>query len=227
MLVSHCLKILIGHRIPIRSVVECHKSCQIHVPKNGRAQKNFRYMLFRGINRTVMFIAFWKIHGLFKGSGNVFPFSVDLFNINGSFVVKTETTTKLCIGHDIFLINEVHHVIWRNRHLEHMTTIWYKINFRAQNRFKCNLCRIIRKCLGFIIFVDRFMQKKGKIAQFRQGLSTELWLSAGIGEKIHQWLGTLVAEKGELLFFRTIFKEWFFRVASCCFYKILTNSDLP
>ena len=39
-------------------------------------------------------------------------------------------------------------------------------------------------------------------------------------------MGTLVAGRSELLLLRTIFKEWFCNVASCCFYKILTDSYL-
>ena len=45
-------------------------------------------------------------------------------------------------------------------------------------------------------------------------------------EKFHQQLGTLVAARNELLLLRKIFKEWIFRVASCCFYTILTASYL-
>ena len=41
-----------------------------------------------------------------------------------------------------------------------------------------------------------------------------------------RWLGTFVARRNELLLLRTIFKEWFCNVASCCFYKILTDSYL-
>ena len=57
-------------------------------------------------------------------------------------------------------------------------------------------------------------------------LSTAFWSSAGTDEKFHQWLSALVAERSELLLLATIFKEWFLRVASFCFYIILTNSYL-
>ena len=45
-------------------------------------------------------------------------------------------------------------------------------------------------------------------------------------EKHHQWLGTFVAGRSELLLLGTIFKESFCKVASCCFYMILTDSYL-
>ena len=44
--------------------------------------------------------------------------------------------------------------------------------------------------------------------------------------KFHQWLGTLVAGRSELLLLRKIFKEKFFRVAICCFFTIVTDSYL-
>ena len=39
-------------------------------------------------------------------------------------------------------------------------------------------------------------------------------------------MGTLVAGRSELLLLRKIFKEWFFRVAVCCYYTIITDSYL-
>ena len=39
-------------------------------------------------------------------------------------------------------------------------------------------------------------------------------------------MGTLVAERSELLLLRKIFKECFFTVAICCFYTVLTDSYL-
>ena len=51
-------------------------------------------------------------------------------------------------------------------------------------------------------------------------MSTEVWSQAVIGEKLDQWLGTLVAGRSELLLLKTIFKEWFFREASYCFYMV-------
>ena len=51
-----------------------------------------------------------------------------------------------------------------------------------------------------------------------------LW--AGIDEKLHHWLGTLVDGKNELLLLRTIFKKWVFKEASCCFYMVFTDSYL-
>ena len=65
------------------------------------------------------------------------------------------------------------------------------------------------------------LHAKGKIFQIRHRLSTEFWPYVGIGEKLHQWLSTLVAGRSELLLLRRIFKESFFRAASCCFYAIL------
>ena len=47
------------------------------------------------------------------------------------------------------------------------------------------------------------------------------------GWETHQWLGTMVAGTSELLLRRTVSREWFFRVANCCFFTILKNSILP
>ena len=55
-------------------------------------------------------------------------------------------------------------------------------------------------------------------------MNTEIWSWAGIVKEVHQWLGTMVARRSQLLLLRKNFKEWFFKVASCCFYRYLTNS---
>ena len=52
--------------------------------------------------------------GFFTGSGNVIPFSSDLSVFCGSFRVKSITTIKISIGHDVLLKNEVHNVIESN-----------------------------------------------------------------------------------------------------------------
>ena len=59
----------------------------------------------------------------FTESGNVIPFSVDLFDVCRSFRVESNTTIKMYIGHDVLLINEVHNVIEENSLFENLATI--------------------------------------------------------------------------------------------------------
>ena len=109
-------------------------------------------------------------------------------------------------------INETHHVIESNCLLEIMSTNRYNNNFQAEIRMNCKLCRMISRVLSSIVVVHRLMQK-GNIIQFRWRLNYEIWSQTGSGEKFHQWLGTLVAWKNELLLLRTIF--WRMVYQSC------------
>ena len=61
--------------------------------------------------KSVMLIATMNAIGLFTGSGNVNPFSVDLPVFCRSFRVESNTTRKIYVGHDVFLINTVHNAI--------------------------------------------------------------------------------------------------------------------
>ena len=119
---------LIGHRVPISSVVECHRSCWMHVLKIVRVDKDIRCMLF--IERIVLLIVIWDALVFSIGSGNVSPFSVDLSHLCRSFSVVINTAIKMYISHKILLINEVHRVKERNRLLQIMTKIWHKMNTR-------------------------------------------------------------------------------------------------
>ena len=158
MLVSCWLRVLIGRRVSEISVVEWRKSCRNHVPEIVRVQKDIRAMLL--INRTVMSIVDRNALGLFTGSGNVIRFSVDLCNFCRSFRVKSNSTIKIYISHDVLLINEVHNFMEGNSPFEILTTIWYKIIFWTQNRMNCKLCRIIRRDFGFIVVAHRFLQRE-------------------------------------------------------------------
>ena len=221
-LVSCWFRVLIGHRVSIISMVEWHKSCWNHVPYIVRVQKYIRFMLL--INKTVMLIVTGNALGFFTGSGNVIPFSVDLSDFCRSFRVESNTTIKIFIGHDVLLINEVHTVMERNSLFEILATIWYKIIFWTQKRMNCKLCGIIRTDLGFFVAANRFLQRE-KLFNFDKG---ENWI---LIVRRYWWetsllVGYFVAGRKELLLLGTIFTEWFFRVASCCFYMVLTNSDL-
>ena len=132
------------------------------------------------INRAGMLIVAGNAVGFLTGSGNVIPFSVDLFEFCRRFREEIDTTIKINIGYDVLLVNEVHNVIKRNRLFDIWTTIWYKITLRAQNRMKCKLCRIIRREYGFFIVVHRFLQRE-KLFNFCKGWALtsdrrqELW----------------------------------------------------
>ena len=75
------------------------------------------------INRTDMLIVAGNALGFFTGSGNVIPFSVDLSDFCRSFRQESNTTTKIYIGYDVLLVNEVHNVIKRNRLFDIRTTV--------------------------------------------------------------------------------------------------------
>ena len=178
------LRVLIGYRVSIINVVERRKSCWRHVLSNVWDQIDFRAMLL--INRTNMLIVVGNALGFFTGSGNVIPFSVDLSDFCRNFRQESNTTIKIYLGYDVLLVNEVHNVIKRNRLFDIRTKIWHKVIFRTQNRMNCKLCRIIRRESGNIVVVHRFLQ---------------------VVKKVHQWLGSLVAGRSELLLLRMFFKE--------------------
>ena len=113
------------------------------------------------INGTVMMTVAWNALWFFTGCGSVFPFSVDLSDFSMSFRVESNTTIKIYIGHDVLFINELRTVIRRNNtFFEVLTSIFYKIIFRLQNGMNCKLCGIIRRDLGFIVVVHRFLRRK-------------------------------------------------------------------
>ena len=67
------------------------------------------------INRTDELIVAGNALGLFTGSGNLIPFSVDLSGFCKSFREESNTTIKIYISYDVLLVNEVHNVIKGNR----------------------------------------------------------------------------------------------------------------
>ena len=162
--------------------------------------------------------------GFFIGSGNVIPFSVDLSDFCRSFRVESNTTIEIFIGHDVLLINEVHTVIKRNSLFEILAIIWYKIISWTQNRMNCKLCGIMRTDLGSIVAAHRFLQREklfnfDKVENWILIVSRYWWETSPVP-------GYFVAGRKELLLLGTIFTGRFFRVASCCFYMILADSDL-
>ena len=73
--------------------------------------------------RTAVLIIAGNALGFFTGPENVIPISVDLSDFYGSFNVEGKTTIKICMSHDVLLINEVHNVIKRNSIFEIQTTV--------------------------------------------------------------------------------------------------------
>ena len=162
--------------------------------------------------------------GFFTGSGNVIPFSVDLPDFCRSLRVESKPTIKIFIGHDVLLINELHNVIERNSLFQILATIGYKINFWTQNIMICKLCGIVRRDLRSIVAAHRFLHgekllKFGKVENWLLIVSRFWW-------EISQAVGYFVAGRSKLLLLGTFFTEWFFRVASCCFYMVFTDSYL-
>ena len=111
-------------------------------------------------SRTVMLIVVGIALRFFTRPGNVIPFSVDLSLFCRSCSVESNTKIKIYIGYDAFLVNEVYNVIERNSPFEILTTILFKIILWTQNRMNFKLCRMIRRDLGFIVVVHRFLRRE-------------------------------------------------------------------
>ena len=175
-------------------------------------------------NKTILLIVNGNAHGFFTGSGIVIPFSVDLSDFCSSFRVESNTTNDIFIGHDVLLINEVHNVIKRNSLFGILATIWYRIIFWTQNRMSCKLCEIISTDLDFFVAAHRFLQREN-LFKFDK---VENWILIVNKYWWEAWpvVGYFVAGRSELLLLGASFTEWFFRVASCCFYMNLTDSYL-
>ena len=154
---SCCLRILIGHRVPISNVVERHRSCWTDTRKLPQAQKIIRGMLL--VKRTVMLIIARNALWFFTISWKVFPFAVDLSIFCRRVRVGRKTTAKIYVILDDLLVNELHHVIRRNCLLKLVTTCWYNINFWANNIKNWMVCRVLRRVFGFKIVVHHFKQK--------------------------------------------------------------------
>ena len=157
-LVSWWLRVLIGQRISIFSVVEWHKSCRSHVTETVWVQKHNRVTLL--IIQPVMLIVTGNALGFSTGSGNVIPFSVDLSDLCKNFRVESNTKIKIYIGHDVLLIREVHNVIERNSLFEFLARNWYITIFWTEIRKICKLCRMIRRDLGYFVAAHRFLQRE-------------------------------------------------------------------
>ena len=163
----------------------------------------------------------------FTGSGNVIPFSVDLSDFCRSFSVESNITIKIYFDHDVLFINEVHNVIERSSIFYILTTIWYKIIFWTHNRMNCKFCRITRRGLGFIVVAHRFLQRENlfnldQVEQWILIVSRYWWKNSPVVGYVTSWKKRV----GVVENVRTIFEERFFRVASCCFCMILTDSYL-
>ena len=158
MLASSCLRVLIGHRVPIISVFEWHRSYWILVSKFIRVQKDIRGMLF--INRKVTLIAFWNALGFFAGPRKAFPLLVDLSNFYRSFYVERKNHSQNWIRSRCSAHQWSAKCHGKNNGFEIMTTICFGINFRVQNFLNCSFRRIIRRVLSSIVVVHHFMQRE-------------------------------------------------------------------
>ena len=75
------------------------------------------------INTTGKLIVAWNALGFFTGSGNVYPFSVDLSDFCRNFREEGNTTIKIYISYHVLLVNEVYNAIKRNSLFDIWTTI--------------------------------------------------------------------------------------------------------
>ena len=163
--------------------------------------------------------------GFFTGSRNIIPFSVDLSDFCRSFRDERDTTIKIYISHQVLLVNEVYNVIKRNSLFDIRTTIWYKIIFRTQNRMNCKLCRIIRREYGFIVVIHRFLQTE-KLINFDKGWALKSDRRQVLLRNFTSGWVRWQLEEASCCCWGRFCKEWNFRVANWCFYKILTDSYL-
>ena len=143
--------------------------------------------------QTVIPIVSGNALGLFSGSRNVLPFSVDLSHFCRSFRIESNTTIKIFIGHHVLLINEVHNVIKKNSFFfENLATIWYKIIFWTQNRMNWKLWRIIRRDLSFFVAAHCFLQREklfnfDKVEHWVLILSKFWWETSQVVEYVGSW----------------------------------------
>ena len=199
-----CLRVLNGQRVPIISVIEWLKRCWIHVPTNVRFRKDIRGMLL--INKTVTLIVSWDALGLFLGFGNAVPFSAGLSDFCRSFRVESNTTVKIYVSHDVFLIIEVHNFI---------ETVFLEIwpQFDIKSAF-CRKMEWIWSFVGsygvldFIVGVQQFMRKE-LFLNFGHVWALNLDRKQVLVKKFDKWLGTLVAEGSDLFLLRMISKKNF------------------
>ena len=110
----------------------------------------------------------------------------------------------------------------RNSLLKFLTTAWSNVNFQTQLKTNCKVCRIMRRVSVFFVVVHSFGQR-GETNQFLTKVVHFCWSWAVIVENFHQWLGSLVAVRNKLLLMRSFLKDWFFGLASGCFWMILTK----
>ena len=92
-------------------------------------------------------------------------------------------------------------------------------------RMNFKFCRIIRRELGFILLVHRFLQREN-LFNFTKFEHRILIVGRYWWENSPAVGCTLVSGNSELLLLRTLFKERFCRVATCCFYTISSYSYL-
>ena len=114
----------------------------------------------------------------------------------------------------------------RNSLLKFLTTTWSNVNFQTQVKTNCKVCRITRRVSVFFVVVHSFGQR-GKANQFLTKVEHSVLIVGSIVGNFHQWLGSLVAVRSKLLLMRSFLKDWFFGVASGCFWMILTKSYRP
>ena len=108
---------------------------------------------------------------------------------------------------------------------EILITVLYEIILWTQNRMNCRLFMILRRDLRFFVVAHRFLQREKGIPfpeSWEQNSDRKQVLMGNFTKGWVRWY----AGRIDLLLLRTIFKEWIFRVASCCFYMILIDTYL-
>ena len=112
------------------------------------------------VEQLVVGIVSLETNGFFTGSGNVFPFWIDLVDLCRCFGVDIKATITVYIGHDLLSIIGLLDVIGRNGLFEINTTISQKLNFRTPKKSK--LWGTMRRFVVFIVIVRGLMQHREK-----------------------------------------------------------------
>ena len=108
-----------------------------------------------------------------------------------SFRVESNTALKILISH-VVLINKVHNVIKRKSLFWSLVASWYVITFWTQNGMNCQLCRIIRRDLGFIVAAHRFLRRENlfnldKVEHWNLIVNRYWWETSVVIEYFSSW----------------------------------------
>ena len=150
------------------------------------------------INKTISSILTRDAYEFFTGLGTIWVFSVKKLEFCRIVRVKSNTTFEIYMGHDNFLITDVHHDITGNHLLEIVSWSSNEVDPLAQKEVNCKLCRIILRASVWNVFEQNGLHNS-IFGQCWLILSTGFWFHSSIVEKVHYWLGALITGTFNLL----------------------------